>query len=107
MTLPLSAAEVLGEHVGFEVECIDRVYCNAYVPKLAYPGGVATFFTKHRGATFASTCLADPISKRFVASIQRYATEREIPIVRFEKGQRKDDVAQEHRRGSGSRRGST
>src|SRR5450631_3872318 len=95
MTLPLSAAEVLGEHVVFELECIDRVYCNAYVPKLAYPGGVATFFTKHRGATFASTCLADPISKQFVAAIQRFAAVREIPIVRFEKGQRKDDVAQE------------
>ena len=88
MTLPLSAADVLAEHVSFELECIDRVYCNAYVPKLAYPGGVATFFTKHRGATFASTCLADPISKQFVASIQRYAAEREIPFVRFEKGQR-------------------
>jgi hypothetical protein len=96
MTLPLSAADVLGEHVAFELECIDRVYCNAYVPKLAYPGGVASFFTKHRGATFASTCLADPISKGFVAAIQRYAAEREIAIVRFEKGQRKDDVAQEH-----------
>jgi hypothetical protein len=95
MTLPLSAADVLGEHVAFELECIDRVYCNAYVPKLAYPGGVATFFTKHRGATFASTCLADPISKRFVASIQRFAAEREIEVVRFEKGQRKDDVALE------------
>ena len=96
MTLPLSAADVLGEHVAFELECMDRVYCNAYVPKLAYPGGVASFFTKHRGATFASTCLADPISKGFVAAIQRFAAEREIAIVRFEKGQRKDDVAQEH-----------
>lgn len=96
MTLPLSAADVLGEHVRFELECIDRVYCNAYVPKLAYPGGVATFFTKHRGATFASTALADPISKQFVAAIGRFAAEREIPIVRFKKGQRKDDVAQEH-----------
>jgi hypothetical protein len=107
MTLPLSAAEVLGEHVVFELECIDRVYCNAYVPKLAYPAGVAGFFTKHRGATFASTCLADPISKQFVASIQRFAAEREIPIVRFEKGQRKDDVALEHLARFGEPGGST
>jgi hypothetical protein len=96
MSVPLSAAEVLGEHVAFELECIDRMYCNAYVRKLTYPGGVASFFTHHRGATFASTCLADPISKQFVASIQRFAAEREIPIVRFEKDQRKDDVAHEH-----------
>jgi hypothetical protein len=96
MSVPVSAADVLGEHVIFELECIDRVYCNAYVRKLTYPGGVASFFTRHRGASFASTCLADPISKQFVASIQRFAAEGEIPVVRFEKGQRKDDVAHEH-----------
>ena len=96
MTLPLSAAHVLADHVVFELDCIDRMYCNAYVRKLTYPGGVASFFTRHRGASFASTCLADPISKRFVASILGFAAEREIPVVRFEKGQRKDDVAHEH-----------
>ena len=96
MSVPLSAADVLGEHVVFELDCIDRVYCNAYVRKLTYPGGVASFFTHHRGASFASRCLADPISKRVVASILAFAAEREIPAVRFEKGQRKDDVAHEH-----------
>ncbi len=28
MTLPRSVAEVLSEHVVFEVECIDRMYLN-------------------------------------------------------------------------------
>ncbi len=28
MTLPRSAADVLGRHVVFELECTDRVYCN-------------------------------------------------------------------------------
>jgi hypothetical protein len=95
MTLPLSAADVLADHVVLELDCIDRMYCNAYVRKLTYPGGVASFFTRHRGASFASTCLADPISKQFVVSINRFAAERAIPVVRFEKGQRKDDVAHE------------
>ena len=84
------------DHVVFELDCIDRVYCNAYVRKLTYPGGVASFFTRHRGASFASNCLADPISKQFVVSIHRFAAERDISVVRFEKGQRKDDVAHEH-----------
>jgi hypothetical protein len=96
MSVPLSAADVLGEHVVFELESIDRMYCNAYVRKLTYPGGVASFFTHHRGARFASMCLADPISRRFVASILDFAAEREIAVVRFLKGQRKDDVAHEH-----------
>lgn len=96
MTLPLSAADVLAEHVVFQLDCIDRMYCNAYVRKLTYPGGVPSFFTHHRDATFASTALADPISKQFVASIHRFAADGEIPVARFEKGQRKDDVAHQH-----------
>ena len=96
MTLPLSAADVLAEHVVFELDCLDRMYCNLYVPRLTYPAGAAAFFTCHRGARFASTVLADPISKAFVAAIHRYAAEHGIPMVRFEKGQRKDDVAQQY-----------
>ena len=34
MTVARSVAEVLTEHVRFEVECIDRMFCNLYVPKL-------------------------------------------------------------------------
>ena len=35
MTLPRTVAEVLSEHVVFEVECIDRMYLNVYVPAVA------------------------------------------------------------------------
>jgi hypothetical protein len=96
MTLPLSAADVLAGHVDFELDCIDRVYLNAYVPKLAYPRGVASFFRYQRGATFASTCLADPITKAFTAALHRYAARHRVPVLYFEKGQRKDDVALAH-----------
>ena len=34
MTLPRSVADVLADHVVFEIECIDRMYCNVYVPQL-------------------------------------------------------------------------
>ena len=39
MTLPLSAADVLGEHVVFELECIDRVYCSGGVGRPRVDGG--------------------------------------------------------------------
>src|SRR5262245_35235212 len=48
MSLPRSVADVLREHVTLEVECIDRMYLNAYVPGLQYESGVAAFFLKHR-----------------------------------------------------------
>jgi hypothetical protein len=32
-------ADVLDDHVVFELECIDRMYLNLYQPKLMWPGG--------------------------------------------------------------------
>ena len=96
MSIPQSVTEVLRKHVIFEVESIDRMYLNLYVPELQYEGGVVTFFRHHRGATFASSALMAPITKAFVASIKRFACEHEIPLVRFTKGQRKDEVAAEY-----------
>ena len=31
MTVARTVADVLADHVVFEVECIDRMYCNVYV----------------------------------------------------------------------------
>jgi hypothetical protein len=97
MSLARSVAEVLRDHVTWEVESIDRMYLNVYVPSLQTDRGVAWFFRFHRGHTFASSALMDPISKSFIASIERFAARREIPLIRFEKGQRKEDIAARYR----------
>jgi hypothetical protein len=86
-------SEILKEHVTLELEGIDRMYLNAYVPGLQSPEGTAWFFKSHRGQTFASSALMDPISKAFVAAIERYAVAEQVPLITFQKGQRKDDVA--------------
>lgn len=39
MTVARSVADVLNDHVAFEVESIDRMYLNVWVPRLAYGGG--------------------------------------------------------------------
>jgi len=96
MSLPRSVAEILREHVTLEVECIDRLYLNAYVPRLQYESGVAGFFRQHRGHPFASSALMDPISKAFVAAIHAFVHDQGVPLITFEKGQRKDDVMAEH-----------
>jgi hypothetical protein len=96
MTLPRTVADVLSDHVVLEVECIDRLYLNVYQPRLQYPAGAAAFFVGHRGARFASSALMDPISRAFVASVDRFARDERVPVISFEKGQRKDDVAHEY-----------
>jgi hypothetical protein len=93
MTLSRSAAEVLAEHVTLEVECIDRMYLNVYVPKLQFVNGVVFFLRHHRGQPFASSALLEPISQDFIAGLYRFARDQGVPIVDFVKGQRKDDVA--------------
>jgi hypothetical protein len=74
-----------------EVESIDRMYLNVYVPPLQYDGGVATFFRKHRGQPFASSVLMAPISQALIAAIEAFMAEHRLPLITFEKGQRKDD----------------
>ncbi len=54
MTVPRSVADVLADHVTFEVECIDRMYLSLYIPKLVYPAGVVGLFKGHRDMPLVS-----------------------------------------------------
>ena len=98
MSLTRSVAEVLKEHVTLEVEGIDRMYLNLFIPALQREQGVVNFFRFHRGHRFASSALMDPISKDFIAALQEYARREQIPIITFGKGDRKDDVAADYRK---------
>ena len=93
MTIARSVADVLSDHVTLEVECIDRMYLNLYVPKLQYEMGVVGFFRNHLGYTFASSALMDPITKKFVKDIEQFVESEDIDLVTFKKGEHKDDVA--------------
>ena len=95
MTVARSVADVLDDHVVFEVESIDRMYLNVWQPRLAYGGGVEGFFVGHRGYHYASTVLMDPMTKAFVADIHGFVAARGLELISFAKGQRKDDLAQD------------
>jgi hypothetical protein len=86
--------ELLEDEVELDIEGIDRLYLNAYQPRLQTGGGVVGFFREHRGAVVASTTLMAPMSKAFVAEIHRFAKREEIEVVHFARGQRKDDETQ-------------
>lgn len=96
MTLPRTAADVLSRHVVFEIESIDRLYLNVYVPELQRVGQVVGFLTRHLGFEIASTALVAKRSEAFIAGLQRYAADHGVPLIDFVKGQRKDDVMHEH-----------
>jgi hypothetical protein len=95
MTISRSVAEVLDEHVTLQLECIDRMYLNLYIPILQTPEGTAWFWRHHRGYEFASSALMAPMTRAFAERIQTFADSEGIEVVTFRKGQRKDDIARE------------
>jgi hypothetical protein len=97
MSLPRSVADVLRNHVTLEVEGIDRMYLNVYQPKLQTERQAACFFRFHRGQPVASSSLMGVMSDRFRKQVDAFVEKHDIPVVLFKKGQRKDEVAAEHR----------
>ena len=93
MSIPLSAATVLAKHVTLQLESIDRMYLHGYVAGLQTGGGVACFFRKHRGQPYASSALMAPISTAFVRAIEQFVGGHRIPLISFQRGERKDTVA--------------
>src|SRR6267143_5206245 len=91
-----NVAEILQHHVTFELEGIDRIYLNAYVPSLQTGGGFVYFLKTQLRVRVPSTVMVAPMSKRFVEAIERFVETEAIDLVTFEKGQRKDDVAQQY-----------
>jgi len=95
MKIAHSLAKLQKDHVVLELECIDRMYLNAYVPKLTSEGGIAAFCRGYLGHRFASTKQAVAMTKTFLRSIQTFIEHEGLELVRFQKGQRKDHVFQQ------------
>ena len=95
MTVARSVGDVLSEHVQFEVECIDRMYLNVYVPGLQYATGLVAYVHRQLGLPIASTAPLAKITEAFAGAVHRYARDHGVAWVDFVKGQRKDDVMHE------------
>jgi hypothetical protein len=91
-----NVAEILENHVTFELEAIDRLYLNAYVPSLQTGAGFVYFVKTQLGTPIRSTKMVAPMSEQFVKAIERFVATQGIDLVPFEKGQRKDDIAQDY-----------
>ena len=95
MTVARSVSDVLTEHVRFEIDCIDRMYLNVYVPQLQYAAGLVGYVHRQLGLPIASTAPLARITDAFGAAVRRFARDNGIAWVDFAKGQRKDDVMHE------------
>ena len=91
MAETMTVNDVLGGHVGLDLECMDRIYLNGYVPNLQVSGQVASFMTAHLGYPIPSPAILDKIGTAFRRAVDRFADDNKIPVVRFGKDDRKID----------------
>ncbi len=88
----VTVPQLLDGHTVLDVECLDRIYLNGYVPMLQVGGQVVTFLHDHLGMPVASPAVIEQIGTRFRQAVARFAENNDIPMVKFRKGIRKIDV---------------
>jgi hypothetical protein len=57
--------DLLDGHSVLDIECLDRIYLNAYVPILQSSGRVVAFMTQHLGKPIPSPALMEHIGTLF------------------------------------------
>jgi hypothetical protein len=85
-------ASLLRDRVTLRVRSVDRLFLQAYVPKLMTSFQVVRFLLD-RGYSIPSPALLGRIGRAYVAAIDRFAIEHEIAVVRFGKGESKEQTA--------------
>ena len=90
--------DVLDGHVALEIECVDRLYLNAYVPNLQVGGQVERFCKQHLGKPIPSPAVIEKIGNRFRTEVKRFAEREDIPILHLKKPDRSrwDDRKLDH-----------
>jgi hypothetical protein len=91
-TRVVTVNDVLDGHVALDIECLDRIYLNGYVPILQSSGQVVAFLCQHLGYPFPSPALFDKIGQRFRAAVASFAQANSIPWVKFGNDDRKLEV---------------
>src|SRR6201987_2564084 len=88
----VTVPELLDGHVVLDIECLDRIYLNGYVPNLQVGGQVVSFLTTHLGYEIPSPAILEKIGTAFRRAVASFAEDNRIPVVRFGKNDRKIEV---------------
>jgi hypothetical protein len=86
-------ATLLRDHVTLTCRSVDRIFLQAYVPKLQTAGWVCQFLRWQRGFAIPSSAAFGKIGDWYWKEVGRYAEAKDIPIVYFAKGDNKEEIA--------------
>ena len=88
-------SSLLADHVTLQVRSVDRLFFQGYVPRLQTQFQVIRFLLD-RGFPIPSPVVLGRIGREYVSAVENFIVEHEIPVVRFQKGDVKEDIAREH-----------
>src|SRR5262245_13157163 len=90
-------AMLLRDRVTLACRSIDRIFLQAYVPKLQTVGLVCRFLRWQRKFFVPSSAAFKKIGDDYVAQVHKFAADHDIPVVYFdkEKKKRKEKVVKE------------
>ena len=88
-------SSLLADHVSLQVRSVDRLFLQGYVPRLMTEGQVIRFLLD-RGFPIPSPAVLGKIGRDYVNRVNAYIAANEIPVVRFVKGDVKEEIAREH-----------
>src|SRR5262252_1251000 len=71
--------QVLDQHMVLDLQCLDRIYLNAYVPTLQVGGQVVTFLTRHLGYPIPSPALFANLGNDVRKAVKTFARRHAIP----------------------------
>jgi hypothetical protein len=88
--------DLLEGHVSLDIQCLDRIYLNGYVPNLQVGGQVVSFMTAYLGFPIPSPAILEKMGTAFRRSVSSFAATEHVPVVRFTKDDRKIEVMGRH-----------
>ena len=85
---------LLADHVTLQVRSVDRLFLAGYVPKLQCAGQLVGFLNARAGGTIPSPAILGRVGRAYVDAVDEFALSNAIPVVRFKRHERKEDIAQ-------------
>ena len=97
--------ELLDGHITLEIECLDRLYLNGYIGRLATGLGLVMFMRQQLHKPVPSPVVLGQITEKFREAVKELAEQEQIPVYQFGHKEDKDDIANDFRRRRGTRDG--
>jgi hypothetical protein len=86
-------ATLLRDHVTLTCRSVDRIFLQAYLPRLQSVGMVCQFLRGQRGFFIPSSAAFGKIGAAYVAEVEEFAKVNGIPVRHFGKGENKEQIA--------------